>query len=106
MLERVEAEVRQLGDVLAGCPDPEHATGVLGASVLRVEVVVEATVAPTSAGSCMAAGAEVGHVVIVRAPGSPARIDGLAEPSALTGSLRPHGAVSHSPDRAFRLGIT
>ena len=40
VLQGVEAEVGQLGDVLAGRPDPEDAAGVLGALVLRVEVVV------------------------------------------------------------------
>ena len=49
VLQRVEAEVGQLGDVLAGRPDAEDAAGVLGALLLRVEVVVEPTVAPTPA---------------------------------------------------------
>ena len=37
VLEGVQAEVRQLGDVLARSPDAEHATGVLRALVLGVE---------------------------------------------------------------------
>ena len=39
VLERVEAEVGELGDVLAGGPDAEDAAGVLGSAVLGVEVV-------------------------------------------------------------------
>ena len=37
VLQGVQAEVGELGDVLARRPHPEHATGVLGALVLRVE---------------------------------------------------------------------
>src|SRR4051812_10775758 len=49
VLERVEAEVDELGDLLARSPDPEHATGVLGTLVLRVERRGEPTVAATAA---------------------------------------------------------
>ena len=49
VLKRVEAEVGQLGDVLARRPDAEDAAGVLGAPLPGVEVVVETTVAPASA---------------------------------------------------------
>ena len=49
VLQRVETEVGQLGDVLAGRPDAEDAARVARALFLGVEVVVEATVAPTSA---------------------------------------------------------
>ena len=81
VLEGVETEVGELGDVLAGGPDAEDAAGVLGALVLRVEVVVEPTVAPTPARSGMAAGAEVGHALIVRARAPVAGIDGRSGPS-------------------------
>ena len=37
VLQRVEAEVGQLGDVLARGPDAEDAAGVLGALVVRIE---------------------------------------------------------------------
>ena len=37
VLQGVEAEVGQLGDVLAGGPDPEDAAGVLGSLVVGVE---------------------------------------------------------------------
>ena len=37
VLEGVEPEVGQLGDVLAGRPDAEDAAGVLGSLVVRVE---------------------------------------------------------------------
>ena len=47
VLERVEAEVGELGDVLARRPDPEHAAVVLGAEVLGVECCAEAAVAGT-----------------------------------------------------------
>ena len=67
VLQGVEAEVGELGDVLAGGPDAEDAARVLGAAILRVEVVVEPTVAPTPPRSWMAAGAEVGHALIVGA---------------------------------------
>jgi hypothetical protein len=49
VLEGVETEVGQLGDVLAGSPDAEDATGVSGALLLGVEVVAEQTVAATPA---------------------------------------------------------
>ena len=39
VLQRVEPEVGELGDVLAGGPDAEDAAGVLGSAVLRVEIV-------------------------------------------------------------------
>ncbi len=45
VLQGVEAEVDELGDVLAGSPDPEHPTGVLGTLVERVERRGEPTVA-------------------------------------------------------------
>ena len=51
VLQGVEAEVGQLGDVLAGGPDAEDAAGVLGALVLRVEAVVSRP-SPPVAGCC------------------------------------------------------
>ena len=45
VLQGVEAEVGQLGDVLAGRPDPEDATGVLRALVLGVECCGQSAVA-------------------------------------------------------------
>ena len=49
VLEGVEAEVGELGDVLTGGPDTEDAAGVLGSAVLRVEVVRQAAVSATAA---------------------------------------------------------
>ncbi len=60
VLEGVEAEVGQLGDVLTGRPDTEDPARVLGAPVLGVEVVVEPTVAAAPPAH-RSAGAEVGH---------------------------------------------
>ena len=48
VLQRVEAEVGELGHLLARGPDPEDATGVLGAAVVGVEVVVQATICTSS----------------------------------------------------------
>ena len=45
VLEGVQPEVGELGDVLARRPDPEHAAGVLGALVLRVECQRQPSVA-------------------------------------------------------------
>ena len=45
MLEGVEAEVGQLGDLFTGSPDAEDATGVLRTGPLAVEFVVQPTVA-------------------------------------------------------------
>ena len=47
VLQGVEAEVGELGDLFAGGPDPEDAAGVLRAAVLGVEVVVQATICPS-----------------------------------------------------------
>ena len=49
VLQRVEAEVDELGDFLARRPDAEHAAGVLGALVQRVEGRGEPTVTATAA---------------------------------------------------------
>ena len=46
VLQGVEAVVGQLGDVLTGRPDPEHAAGVLRTEVLGVECGGELAVAP------------------------------------------------------------
>ena len=48
VLQGVEAEVGELGDVLARGPDPEDAAGVLGSAVLGVEVVGQATISATA----------------------------------------------------------
>ena len=48
VLQGVEAEVAELGHLLARGPDPEHATGVLRAAVVGVEVVVQATICASS----------------------------------------------------------
>ena len=45
VLQRVQAEVGQLGDLLAGRPDPEHAALVLRTRLLGVEVVAQLAVA-------------------------------------------------------------
>ena len=39
VLQRVEPEVGELGDVLAGGPDSEDAAGVLGSAIVWVEIV-------------------------------------------------------------------
>ena len=44
VLQRVEAEVGELGHLLAGGPDTEDTAGVLGSAVVGVEVVVQPTV--------------------------------------------------------------
>src|SRR3954466_5474500 len=80
VLERVETEVGQLRDVLAGGPDPEDAAGVLRSPVVGVEVEGEPTVATTPARSGTATGAEVGHALIVRACGPRPGIDGRSGP--------------------------
>ena len=45
VLQRVEPEVRQLGDVLAGSPDSEDTAGILRALLVGVEIVRESAVA-------------------------------------------------------------
>ena len=44
MLQGLEPEVGQLGDILARCPDAEDAAGVLGRSVIAEEFVREPAV--------------------------------------------------------------
>jgi hypothetical protein len=44
MLEGVEPEVRELGDLFAGSPDTEDAAGVLGALLTGEQIVIEETV--------------------------------------------------------------
>jgi len=44
VLQRVQAEVGELGDLLARSPDAEDPAGVLGSSILGVEIVVQQTV--------------------------------------------------------------
>ena len=48
VLQGVEPEVGELGDVLAGGPDPEHAAGVLGSLVLGVECQRQPSVAASA----------------------------------------------------------
>jgi hypothetical protein len=49
VLERVQAEVDELGHLFARRPDPEHAAGVLGTLLQRVERRSEPTVTATAA---------------------------------------------------------
>lgn len=51
VLQRVETEVGQLGDVLPRSPDTEDATGVLWSAFVGVEVVSQTTVAGTAGGA-------------------------------------------------------
>jgi hypothetical protein len=44
MLQRVEAEISELGDLLARGPDAEDAARVLGSGVLGIEVVGQASI--------------------------------------------------------------
>ncbi|GAA2249517.1 hypothetical protein GCM10010430_35280 [Kitasatospora cystarginea] len=44
MLQGIEAEVRELCDLLAGSPDTEDATSVLGAFLAGKKIVVESSV--------------------------------------------------------------
>src|SRR5690606_13361889 len=44
VLEGVQSEVRELGDLLAGSPDPEDAACVLGAFLAGHEIVVQSAV--------------------------------------------------------------
>ena len=44
VLQRVQAEVGELRDLLAGGPNAEHAAGVLGSPVVRVDVVGEQSI--------------------------------------------------------------
>jgi hypothetical protein len=44
VLQRVETEVGQLGDFLAGGPDAEDAASILGSGVLGIEIVGEASI--------------------------------------------------------------
>ena len=45
MLQGVEAEIGELGDVLAGGPDTEDTAGILRTPLLRVKIVREPAVA-------------------------------------------------------------
>src|SRR5690606_9944011 len=45
VLQRVEPEVGELGDLLTGCPDTEDAALVLRALVVRIELVRQSSVA-------------------------------------------------------------
>ena len=51
VLQRIEPEVRQLGDVLSGSPDAEDPAGVLRALLAGDEVMVQTTVATCHAAS-------------------------------------------------------
>ncbi|GAA5006593.1 hypothetical protein GCM10025734_46840 [Kitasatospora paranensis] len=44
VLQGIEAEVRELGDLLAGSPDTEDAASVLGAFLAGKKIVVESSV--------------------------------------------------------------
>ena len=54
VLQGVETEVGELGDVLAGGPDAEDATGVLGSAFLGVEIVRQAAVSATASPGLLA----------------------------------------------------
>ena len=56
VLQGVEAEVGELGDVLAGRPDAEDAARVLGSAVLGVEVMGQAAVSATASPGVLWAG--------------------------------------------------
>ena len=58
VLEGVEPEVGELGDLFTGRPDAEDATGVLGALLARKEVVTEQAIT-------------TGHGVILGEPAPP-----------------------------------
>ena len=82
VLEGVEAEVGQLGDVLARRPDPEDAAGVLRALVLGVECGGQTTVATRAgpAGLMHAAESTGGRLMRDSASRSVAEVD--QKPSA------------------------
>jgi hypothetical protein len=44
VLQRVEAEVGELGDLFMRCPDAEDATCVLGSPIVWIQVVVQQTI--------------------------------------------------------------
>jgi hypothetical protein len=44
VLQGIEAEVRELGNLLAGSPDTEDATSVLGAFLTGKKIVVESSI--------------------------------------------------------------
>ena len=79
VLQRVEAEVGELGDVLARSPDAEDAAGVLRALVLGVEGGGEPTVAaaPGVAGLCTAG---LGHASESRGAGPDPTIQAVRLP--------------------------
>ncbi|GAA0347464.1 hypothetical protein GCM10009540_79710 [Streptomyces turgidiscabies] len=52
MLQGVEPEVSELGDLFAGGPDPEDATSVLGAFLAGEQIMTESTVTTWHATEC------------------------------------------------------
>ena len=44
VLQRIQAEVGELGDILVRRPHPEHPTGVLGSTVVGVEFVRQTSI--------------------------------------------------------------
>ena len=44
VLQRVQAEIGQLGDLFTGGPNTEHAARILGSSILGIDVVSQASI--------------------------------------------------------------
>ena len=86
VLEGVQPEVGELRDVLARGPDAEHATGVLGALVLRVERQRQPSVAaPASDWPCDRSARGVRHGLSLGAGGAPPRFGTAVPGSGLAG---------------------